>query len=80
MPLSKPDLGVYWTKFLIGLLSLATSRKFWLKVAADLVAYQQLRAGAISAEEFLAVFLGGAATLILAISVEDAAAKKAAGH
>jgi hypothetical protein len=80
MPISTPDLQLYWQKFLIGLLQLITSRKFWLKVAADLVAYQQLRQGAITPEEFLAVFLGGTATLILAIAHEDAAAKKAVGH
>jgi hypothetical protein len=77
MPINSNDLKVYWNKFLISLLLLITSRKFWLKVAADIVTYQQFQQGAISAEFFLAEVLGSTATLIVAIAHEDAAARKA---
>lgn len=70
-----PDLKAYWYKFLTGLLSLLTMRKFWLKVAADVAAYAQYQQGTLTAGEFLAIFLTGIGGLIAAITAEDVAAK-----
>jgi hypothetical protein len=74
-----PNLQDYWNRLLTGVLSLLTMRKTWITVAAILTAYGQQRAGAISAEEFLAVVLGGAATLIVTVTAEDIAQKANAG-
>lgn len=78
-PYPAPDLKQYWYKFLTGVLSLLSMRKTWLMVAADLAAYTQYRAGTITPEEFLAIVLGGLATLIVGITAEDVAGKLGRG-
>jgi hypothetical protein len=74
-----PNLTYYRNRLLTGVLSLLTMRKTWLTAAALLTAYGQQRAGAITAEEFLAIFLGGMATLIVTVTAEDIAQKAAGG-